>query len=183
MNNNQLLLDAYIYFAKFPELAAVLKSFNAGRSDIPGYDEFKTQIENTNPNSLIPEIKNYVFGVDEARVRKRIGGFTGYYLMVDYGEVQGILDSNNVSTDSFFIAVTVAIPFRDEDMDDAEEILITQQAYTYLMAIKAQMRKDDRESLTKHMKIAADADPFHAPKINNSIGWTLTLQRTGVLER
>ena len=36
MNNNQLLLDAFKYFAAFPEHAAVQKAFNAGRSNISG---------------------------------------------------------------------------------------------------------------------------------------------------
>ena len=94
-----------------------------------------------------------------------------------------MLDGNNVSSDSFYIAITVARPFKDEDMDDAEEILITQQAYDYLMQIREQLRLDDRESLTKHLKVAADADPFNAPELNNSIGWTLMLKRTGVLQR
>lgn len=185
MNNNQLLIDAFLYFAKFPALAAVQKSFNyaPGRSTIAGYDDFKTAVDTLATHSLIPGIKNYIFGVDENRIQKRIKELAGFYLLVDYGQLQAPPDQNNVVTDSFYIAATVAIPFSDENMDDAEEILLTQQAYTYLMSIKEQMRLDDRESLTRHLRLAADADPFHAPKLNNSIGWTLIMQRTGVLQR
>lgn len=182
MNNNQLLIDAFLYFAKFPEASALKGSFNSNRSEIGGYTEFKAKADGLAVHSLLPGITDYVFGVDEKRVRKRIKDITGFYLLVDYGQVQSIENSTAIS-DSFYIAVTVARPFKEEDMDDAEEILLTQQAYTYIMAIKKQLLLDDRESLTKHLKIPADADPWHAPDINNSIGWTLMLQRTGVLER
>lgn len=183
MNNNQLLLDAYKYFAKFPQLAGVQKSFNAGKSSIATYAAFKQAIDNLTPNSLIPGIKNYVFGVDENRIRKRIDTFADFYLMVDYGQLTFPQDGNRVITDSFYIAATVAIPFRDDQMDDAEELLLTQQAYSYLMQIREYMRIDDRESLTKNINIAPDANPFQAPELNNSIGWTLVMQRTGVLQR
>lgn len=184
MTNNELLIDAYLYFAKFPLLAGVQASFtkNAGKSEISGYDEFKTKVDALSENSLIPGIKNFVFGVDVNRVTKRIESFSGFYLMVDYGQIQSPPDRNNVVTDSFFIAVTIARPFKDEDMDDAEEILLTQQAYTYLMEIKEKMRLEERNSLTRHLLVAADADPFNSTELNNSVGWTLLMQRTGVLQ-
>lgn len=183
MNNNKLLEDAYLYFARFPALAGVQKNFNKGRSNIAGYDDLKTKVDALAENSLIPGIKHYVFGVDENRIKKNIKNYSDFYLLVDYGQVQSPPDQNNVVTDSFYIAATVARPFSDENMDDAEELLLNQQAYTYLTEIKEKMRLDDRNSLTRHLLFAADADPFHAPELNNSIGWTLIMQRTGVLQR
>jgi hypothetical protein len=184
MNNNQLLIDAFSYFARFPLLAGVKEVFNnTATSGIAGYAAFKQSIDALTPNSLVPGIKHYVFGVDEARVRKRIGSFSDFYLMVDYGQLRFPQSSERVITDAFYLAATVAIPFSRAEINDAEELLLTQQAYTYLMAIRAQLIADDRESLTRHLAIAPDADPFNAPELNNSIGWTLMMQRTGVLQR
>lgn len=180
--NNQLLLDAFVYFAKFPLLAGVLKGFTSNINNLSGYDALKAQIEALQTNSIIPGIKDYVFGVDEARIKKRIDNMSDYYLLVDYGEVQAPVSAQNVITQNFYIALTVARPFTGDAMDDICELLITQQCYTYLMQIMETIRTADRDSRIHHLKAAADATPFHAPKLNNSIGWTIILQRSGALQ-
>lgn len=185
MNNNQLIIDAYLYFAKFPEFSALAESFNSGRSSLDGYTTFKTQVEElqNGTHSLVPGIKHYVFGVDEKRIKKRVQNFSDFFLMIDFGQVESPRDNHGSYIDEFYIAATVARPFRDEDMDDAEEILLNQQAYSYLMAIVDQIKQDDKNSLTKHLRASADADPFHAPELSNSFGWTMIMRKKGVLER
>ncbi len=179
----KLLLDAFLYFAKFPDFDGVKKTFNnSNDSAIPGYSSFKQAVNGMAVNSLIPELKHYVFGVDENRVTKRIEDFHDFYLLVDYGINQRPTGQHNIITDSLYLAVTVARPFSDQEMNDAEEILLTQLAYDYLMRITNTLRTDQRDSLTRHLTAGADAQPFHAPKLNNSIGWTIEFVRKGVLQ-
>jgi len=184
MNPMQILIDTFLYFAKFPQLAGVKKSFNTDRQKIDGYDVFKTRVDDleNGDNSLCPEIIDYVFGVDEKRVKKRIEEFGDYYFFLDYGQVQKTQNQRygNV-TNSFFIALTVARPFSEQEMDDAEEILITQKCYELLQKIYDYLRADRGCPIMK-WDFTSGIMPFYAPILNNSIGWTLELTREGNLQ-
>lgn len=181
MNNIQILIDAFLYFARFPLQSGVLKLFNKQNSQIPGYPDLLAYVNNMANHSLIPGIKDYIFGVDEASVKKLVQSVEGYYLFIDYGQLASAPNAYNITTDSFFIAATVARPFKASQMDAIEELLITQQCYAYLEQIRNAMKQDDRKAVIKHLDTSMDATPFHAPDLNNSIGWTLTFTKTGVL--
>lgn len=54
--------------------------------------------------------ENFVFGADEKTLKERIGTFGDYYLFLDYGAFGSGRDGNNRITDTFELAVTIAMP-------------------------------------------------------------------------
>ena len=119
--------------------------------------------------------------MDQKRVEKRIENFGSYYLLVDYGMIQHNQNQYNVVQNSFFIALTVAHAYSEQEMDDAEEILIVQECFRLLNKIYEAARADKGCPVMK-FNFNGEYLPFHAPKLNNSIGWTLTLTREGNLQ-
>lgn len=179
---NDLILSIYLYFARFPKFDSLLKTFNKGTSTFAGYAAFKSSVTGLAINNLVPGIEDYVFGVNEKRIRKRIDTIGGYYLLVDYGNIEAVFSSQTGNTKNYFnIAVTVAHPVNADKMDDADEILISNQCLNYLKQIKDRIKTDDRETLIKNLNSNYDAVPFVAPELNGSIGWTITLTHEGVL--
>ncbi|MDA3824131.1 MAG: hypothetical protein PF450_16175 [Bacteroidales bacterium] len=184
MISASLIRDTFEYFAKFPELAGVLKSFNrpSGSKLYPtDYSDFKTKIESLDPNSLIPGIKDYVFGVNEDLAMNRIKEFRNFYLLVDYGSLSTDEDSEyKVKSDSFLMAVTVAIPLIQNSYDEVEALLLADQALTYLQQIRTQMISDKTCSLLKHIEFPSEITPFFSRELLNSIGFTMLFTKMGI---
>lgn len=172
-----------MYFAKFPQLDAVKRTFNSGESSIPGYADFLAEVTALIPegNQLVAGIENYIFGVDEKRVKKRISEISGFYLFIDYGELSNTPDHYGTTKSQFYIAATVARPINKNQMDDAEEILVSQLAMDYLLQIRTIMKTDDRSKIVRKLRIPDDITPFAAPELNSSIGFTMTFTMDGVL--
>lgn len=184
MIDTSLIRDTFEYFAKFPELAGILKSFNrpAGSKLYPDdYEEFKTRIENLDLNTHIPGIKDFVFGVNEELAMKRIKEFRDFYLLIDYGSVS--TDENSeykTKTDTFLLAVTVAIPLLSTSYDEVEAILLADQALTYLQQIRTQMIADKDCNLLKHIEFPSEITPFFSREMLSSIGFTMLFTKMGV---
>jgi hypothetical protein len=78
----------FLYFAKFPKKAGVLEMFNRDESELyPDYVVLKAEIEALETHSLVPGIEEFVFGVNEDSVKKRIQQLDGPYLFIDYGHI------------------------------------------------------------------------------------------------
>lgn len=179
---DDLIQNVYLYFARFPKFESLARSFNKGSSHIAGYADFKSLSEAITVRDVVPEINDYVFGVNLDRVKMRIDNIGSYYLLVDYGNIEAMPNSLTGHTQNMFnIAVTVAHPVNADRMDDADEVLISSHCLDYLRAIKNRMKTDSRETLVKDLRSNYQAVPFVASELNGSIGWTLTFTRDGVL--
>ncbi len=166
------LSDIYCYYAKFT--SDRMRVFNKTISETD-YLAFKERVENL-PEPIL-DIKHYVFGLNEQNVKKQIDSFGDYYLFVDYGAIQVDKDERQVHTDTFLLAVTVAKPFNEDSSDYADEILMGDKSLEYLRQIQKQMEKDQQCSpFLKYIEFPAEATPFIAKDLANSIGWTLSFQ-------
>jgi hypothetical protein len=178
--SDHILHDAFLSFARFPDHAGVMKIFNRGESSFPGYATLKTAAQNMAEKNLVPGIKDFVFASNEERARKVIDGFSDFYLLIDYGQIDGAKDRFEIETNSFYIAATVARPISTEETDMAEEIVIPDMALNYLRQIRNYFKLADREKLLKDLEFPLQAIPFIAPELNNSTGWTMIMTKRGV---
>lgn len=170
-----LFRDTFEYFARFPMRSGVLKSFNLEESSLfaDEYPAFKAQIENMEEHSLLPDIENYVFGVNREIVIKRVKEFTGFYLFVDYGNLSTERDERRVKTDSLMIAISVAIPRDPASMDNVESLLIGEKALDLMGKITNRMIADSRNSpYVQRLSFPNETTPFFAPELENSTGFT-----------
>lgn len=175
-----ILHDAFLSFARFPDHAGVMKVFNRGESSFPGYAPLQAAAADLVQNSLVPGIKDFVFASNEARARKVIDTFSDFYLLIDYGQIDSGRDRFEIETNSFYIACTVARPISTDETDMAEEIVIPDMALNYLRQIRNHFKLADRDKLTKDLEFPMQAIPFVAPDLNNSTGWTMIMTKKGV---
>lgn len=171
-----LIQDVFTYFAKFPLKEGVLKNFNKAESYYGDYPTFKDSITNMVIHFLVPTIKEFVFGVDESVVRKRIGEVSGMYLFVDYGNIQYSQDHLKRNISEFHLAITVAIPIDPENIDYAEQVLVPDYCHAALQEIKNHMQADNTP-FVKQLEFPNEMTPFVARELHNSVGWTLIFRK------
>ena len=169
----------FLSFARFPDHDGVMKIFNRGTSiQFPvEYAALKTATENLTEKSVVPQIKDFVFGVTEDIVTKVIQNFTGFYLLVDYGQMEVSRDGFEIQDQSFFVSITVAHPMTGSSPDIVEETIIADLCLDYLAAIRTHLIAQDRDRILAEVTFPHDLIPFQAPTANNSVGWTIILTR------
>ena len=181
--NATLIADTFAYFAKYPLLAGVLKNFVKNSSPyFTGYDTLKQTATNLTPNSIIPGITDYVFGVDENIVKNRIEQINGIYLFVDYGNLNSSLtEPQKTEVGELIIAVTVARKTPPNDLDSIESILLADKTLEYITTIKDTMKHESQRSIfLKNMVFPVDISPWFARELFNSCGWTMSFRKRGV---
>lgn len=175
--NTSLLTELFLYFARFPAPEAFAPLFNKGKSNLPGYDELFQQVVATPGDQVVSQINNYVFGPNFDAVCSRINNMTGYYLFVDYGEIECATDSSNRLTDSARLAITVAYRLKEFSGDLMEQLIASDQCLLYLATIRNRMIADQRERYwLKDVSRNHTLTPFVARELS-STGWTMLFNR------
>ena len=181
--NSTLMRDTFEYFARFPLLAGVKKNFTKTDSaTFTGYAAFKAIIDGLSPHSMLTDITDYIFGVDENIVRKRIQDVSGIFLFVDYGNV--VTDRQAplmIENNEFQIAITVARPIKADQIDPIEAVLSAEQTLTLITTIKDQMWTDSRSNyLLKQITFPAEITPWFARDLSDSSGWSMLFSKRGI---
>ena len=179
--SNNLLQSIFLYFAKYPAHKGVMQNFNLNNSVREDYQAFKKAAEDLPVRDVFKNIiTDYVFGVNEESVKKRISSISGVYLFVDYGNVTSIEDDRRVKHDDFNLALTLAKPTSANSLNSAEEVLLVDELLNTLRQIRADMRADRDNPFIKALVFPNEITPFFAREMSNSYGWTLMFKMQGV---
>ena len=173
-----ILADTFKYFAKYPSLEAVEKFFNRGTHSAEYQQLYDTVLPLT--TGLYPDITDYIFGVNEDSVKKRIASVRNIYLFVDYGNITSVTDNRDVKRDEFNLAITIAKPTATSSFDQAEELLISDKLLQMVCSIRRDMREDRENAYVKRLVFPNEISPFFARELSNSYGWTLMFKMNGI---
>ena len=168
-----ILQDIFVYFARYVTSDVVDRFFTKASGD-EDYSRLRTRARAA-AEGRFPELTDYIFGVQEESVTRRIGQVKGVYLFVDYGGITSSEDLRNVKSD-----VTVARPMSSTALDMADELLVSDRLLRVIAAIRDDMRSDDSDSFIRRMLFPNDITPFYARELSNSYGWTLMFKMRGV---
>ena len=176
-----LLRDAFVYFAKFPLQAGMLKVFKRNDSKISGYSTLKSELEALTVHSLVSGIVNYVFAQDEDTLKKQIEDTNGPFLFLDYGTISSGKDGMQRVTDTMDFALIVAEKFKPEGRDAVEMVLKQDELLNYLRTIREQMIYDQKCSpFVKELDFPHKIDPWYARDMQNATGWAMVFSRSGI---
>jgi hypothetical protein len=181
--NATLIQDTFIYFAKFPLKAGVLKNFTKDASIVlTGYGTLKAAINDLIPHSLISGLDDYIFGSDLMAVIKRVEQVSGIYLFVDYGNLyDALLEPMKTEQGEFTIGVTVARKSQPDDLDPIEQVLMSDVTLGMITQLKDLARIEAKTSpFLKQLTFPVDITPWFAADLFNSVGWTMTFRIKGI---
>lgn len=165
------ILDIFRYFAAFVPKEALMRVFN--NEDGQDYHEIKTELLSASDELRIPQIKDFIFGIDASSVQQRITSVKGMYLFVDYGNATSYIDRTDVKTDRQHISLTVAIPTAD-NADQLRKAIDQDNCLSVIKIIRDQMREDDYKYGVNWLPSdASTLQPFAAKELANSFGWSL----------
>ena len=177
-----LLKEAFIYFAKFPLIAGVISSmFRMGNTSVPGYGDLKTEVNAINPNSLIPEILNFLFSSNEDKLRAEIEDTKGIFMLLDYGQLSSSIDSIKRKNDTFELGIIIAQKLKPEDYDMAEILLIHDQLLNTMRKLREVMFADTICSpFVKQLSLPHQINPWYARELANATGFSMTFSKSGI---
>lgn len=171
-----MILDLFKYFAKFPDKVGVKAMATMGTSQMTGYQDLITWINNLPDESLIPDLNNYVYGQSLDDLKSRLTNLYGSWLFVDYGEFSTTSNSNSMRTTEK-IAITIARKITDTS-DQLEKLIVAESTLDMLRHLYAHMISDvEKGNLffsSRENILNSDIVPFVASELN-SVGWTLML--------
>jgi hypothetical protein len=173
-----ILIDIFLYFARFPKREGIKPLFNVGNSNIPGYSELKQKIEEM-PEHSLTNINNYIFAPNMDAIKARVNNICNDYLFVDFGEIECGTDSSNRMYDYARLAVTVAYRLSDFTSDLIEQALAFNSSLSKLAGIRNTMISDQRcRPWLKDISKNHTFIPFISKELS-SVGWTMLFNREG----
>lgn len=178
--NATILIDIFLFFARFPERDGIFGAFNKGESNLKAYNEIKFKLQDMAEHSLT-DIKHYIFGANFDAVRSRVNNIASGedYLFVDFGEIECSTDQRNRMNDSARLAVTVAFRVSDFSADIIEQMLYFEAGLKKITAIRNHILTEQKcHPWLKNISEKHTFIPFVSPDFA-SIGWTMLFNRDG----
>lgn len=173
-----ILIDIFLYFARFPKIEGIAPMFNVGTSKIPGYTELRQMIASL-PEHSLTDINNYIFAPNLEAVKARVNNISDDYLFVDFGEIECVTDSSNRMTDQARLAVTVAYKMSDFASDIIEQALAFNSTLKKLATIRNMMIEEQKcRPWLKNISKNHTFVPFVSKDLS-SVGWTILFNREG----
>jgi hypothetical protein len=113
-----MILNLIKYFGKFPLLEGVLNLFSMQNNSYQQYAELKNYFVTLplESQSLIPEIKNFIIGVNADKLTTKIQSLKDLFLLVEYGNEEIVKKEGNTNS-TLHITITIGLPFAYQNHD------------------------------------------------------------------
>ena len=172
-----ILRSTFRYFTQFVPVAALEAAFRLPSGD--DHEDLFRELTEMSPERRIGDIEDFVFSISQEGVAQRIANIKGVFLFVDYSSITSSIDKVDVKTDRFRVAITVARP-RPKDQDQATEMIWQDKMLDIISRIRTVMREDDAAAPSIWwISFPTTIQPFHAPGLQNCMGWTMEFDITG----
>jgi len=171
-------IDIIKYFARYPLLEGVVKNFAREDDTIPGYADLKAYISAMDPNSLIPELTDFVVYTNDKKLAESIAGIDGYFLLVEPGGIGGgPMNEVRVRDSKMTVQLTIASHWTGSEMDSMGEMLQSSRAFEIMTTLINFLKKDDRENcpVQRWLDNPFQLDPIDPFWLCESIGWQLVI--------
>lgn len=178
MNTEYIIIEIFKYFARFVGREGVMRNFSAGEGS--QYEDLKTFGSALPAASSFSEIDDYIFGVNESSVEKRIKNVEGIYLFIDYGNFTTVENDKKVKTDELHLAVTVAKPLNIATVDLVSEVILADKLLNIIRKIRTALIRDKSDCFVQQLKFPSEITPWYAREFNNSTGWTMIFKLSGI---
>ena len=168
-----ILLLILKYFSQFVTWDGLAKFFQSPSG--MAYVRVQEEISLMKDDNRIEGLDNFVFGINNEAIKSKISSISGIYLFVDYSNIVSSLSKQDVKTDVFHIAITVAAS-HPNDEDQCAETVLQSECLDILTTIREKMRDDvDLKYSIEWLPFPTTISPFVAKDLANSYGWTMEL--------
>lgn len=172
-----ILKTSFRYFTQFVPISALEAAFRLPEGD--DHTELFGELIQHRDDRHLQDIDDFIFSISQEGVQQRIANVKGTFLFIDYSSIKSTVNQVDVKTDRFRVAVTVARP-RPKDQDQATEMIWQDKMLDVISAIRRAMREDEQAAPSLWwMSFPSTIQPFHAPALENAMGWTMEFDIVG----
>ena len=177
-----ILREAFLYFAKFPKIEGVISSiFQTGNPAVDGYAALKNEVSTLNPNSLVPEIANFLFSSNDEKLKQSIEDTKGTFMMLDYGQFSCDQDSIKRLNDQIEFGIIIARKIDPAKYDMAEIILMQDELLNLMRQVRVRMIEDSKyHPFVKHITFPHQIIPWYARELHNATGFSMMFSKSGI---
>jgi len=177
-----ILREAFLYFAKFPVLEGVVSSiFRTGNPAVAGYADLKNQVLALNPNSLVSDIRNFLFSSNDEKLKQSIEDTPGIFMLLDYGQLSCSQDQLKRLNDEIEFGIIIARKIDATKFDLAEIILMQDELLNLMRQVRAIMIEDSKcHPFVKQINFPHQINPWYARELQNATGFSMTFSKTGI---
>ena len=174
-----LIKDIFKYFSAFVPKEILKRIFQTGTSK--EYNEFLKEVLNLPSENRNSGITDFIFGVNEDKIKQRISEVSGPFLFVEYSRINSTIDTRvDLKKDSFHISTVVASP-QPDNWDLVEEALKQDYCLDIIKSIRQVIRDNDAIPFsTFTIEFPTIISPFVAKTLSNSYGWSMEFDISGV---
>lgn len=175
-----ILLDVLKTFAAMPNREGVLKSFDRIKSKHPDYETLRTEIENLPTPVILPEINDFIFGLDADKINDHIRNIKDVFMMVEYGLFQGSgLFDSRVRDVEFVLTIFIGKPNDGKNLDSIEHTLLMDDLLKYAQRMIEHVETTDRDrcGATRYMDNAVTILPIQPLVLLNCHGWEISFRK------
>jgi hypothetical protein len=179
-----ILLQFILYYSKFVPRPVLERLFDQPAStQWTGYSELQAEMLALPAISIIPEIENFIFSLNEKYVSDSIKDSKGFLLFIEYGEAtftpiieKGVCEK---------IGITVAREFNIANNDSINETLLMNQAYNILIRILGAMYNDQKNPkfcpINSLIDWPAKIQPVDTKFFFDHCGWSAIFERSNTV--
>jgi hypothetical protein len=157
----------------------VLKNFKRGTSGV-SYNALKAQVELLPAVGLIPELKEYIFGIDEDVLSERLKSAKGFMLFVEFGTINGTETQPGMVVESAMqLAVSIGYNGDNKSRDEVELMLIRGECLRMLNVLLGQMladRKAKNCDMLRGFDVPKQVFPIPQKALFGVIGYTTFIE-------
>lgn len=172
------ITELYKYFAKFPALAGVQRSFIRNPNDT-AYTTLKAEIAALTPNSLIPTLANYIFSINTVKLAERVKNMTDDFLMIEYGSInESESQKYKVLESSIELSVIVATSWHEKNKDEIDEVITMNRLLLVMKSIMDTMKADNAQNceILRRLVFPDNISPIEPANFYEKIGWVARFQ-------
>lgn len=173
MNNQEILLQLFKYYAKFIPKNVLEKMFVKSNKKVPGYNETVAEILGAPDDYVIPEIDAYVFSANEGFLSKKIKNSNKTILYVEYGALSYTPNATHGVKEK--LGLHIAHPYSASNNDNLSETLLMNEMHGILCSILDRMEKDQNNldfcGDTKLIEFPAEIVAIDPPLFFDRTGW------------
>ncbi len=180
--NPQLLRESFLYFSKFPLIAGVQSSmFRNGKTSVTGYSDLQAAVAACMPNSLVPEILNFLFSSNEDKLKTEIDNTKGMFMLLDYGQLSSAKDDIQRKNDQFELGIIIARKLDPVQYDMAEILLLQDELLNTTRRVREIMISDSKNHpWMKQINFPHHILPWYARELCNATGFAMNFTKTGI---
>ena len=177
-----ILLDVLKTFAAMPNRQGVLKAFDkaASGSKFPAYPALRNQIEALPTPVVLPEITDFIFGLDAETINDHIRNIKDVFMMVEYGVFQGnsLFDVRNRDVD-FLLTIFIGKTNQGRNLHIIEHTMLMDELLTYVQRMLQHIEQTDRDrcGATRYMDGAVTILPIQPLILLNCHGWEVSFKK------